>query len=156
MPEGLVIPKKSPLEATRRSFQLFDARVAYSFEETAEEANSKQVTAPRIRIFDELSPRQQFLKIFERPREALCSEAETKSLRLRIAATARALENLSREAKRMARWRARRLAMENPKFCLPLRPGPPPGINKRSRRDIDRVLRECHDLAFEAMRPDTS
>jgi hypothetical protein len=155
MPEGLIIARKSPSEATRHSFQLFDARVAYSFTEE-EEPTANPVIGPRIHVFDDLSPRQQFLALFVRPRDSLCSAAEAKCLRLRVAAAARALANLTHEAKRMARWRARRAAMENPKFRSPLRPGPPPGINKRSKQEIDRVLRECHALAFEALRPDTS
>jgi hypothetical protein len=58
----------------------------------------------------------------------------------------------------MARWRARREAMKNPKFKYPLRPGQPPGHRRKPTHEIDEVLTECHWLAWEVMRlkPDTS
>ena len=67
-----------------------------------------------------------------------------------------ALDDLPRQARRMARWRMRREAMKAPKFKSPLRPGPPPGRRKRHIHEIDEVLAECHGLARWAMEPDTS
>jgi len=67
-----------------------------------------------------------------------------------------ALEDLPRQAKRLARWRARREAMPSPKFKSPLRPGPPPGRRKKAIHPIDEILTECHWLAWEALKPDTS
>jgi hypothetical protein len=70
-----------------------------------------------------------------------------------------ALADLPRQARRLARWRARRAAAfwRSP----PMRPGHPPGHRRRPTREIDLVLRECQALAkdalaFDARRPDTS
>ena len=67
-----------------------------------------------------------------------------------------ALEDLPRQARRMARWRLRRENMKSPKFKSPLRPGPPPGRRKRHIHPIDEILANCHWLAWEALKPDTS
>jgi hypothetical protein len=61
---------------------------------------------------------------------------------------------LPRQARRLARWRARRASDVRP--CQPLRRGRPPGHRRRPSRDIDLVLRECHALAQDALQPDTS
>ena len=74
----------------------------------------------------------------------------------RLQALKSALENLPRQAKRLARWRLRRDAIPNPKFKSPLRPGPPPGHRKKKMHEIDEVLSECHWLAWDATRLDTS
>ena len=60
------------------------------------------------------------------------------------------------QAKRMARWRARRKRMTGFIVRSPLRPGVPPGHRRRGRDEIDRVLLECHDRAWVALRPDSS
>jgi hypothetical protein len=77
----------------------------------------------------------------------------------RLAAIRSALENLPREAKRLARLRARRAAMPPEKFRKAIRPGRPPGHRKQSLHEVDEVLKDCHWLAWEAARsakPDTS
>jgi hypothetical protein len=50
----------------------------------------------------------------------------------------------------------RRENMPSPKFKSPLRPGPPPGRRKRHIHPIDEILADCHGLAWEALKPDTS
>ena len=74
----------------------------------------------------------------------------------RLQALKLALEDLPRQAKRLARWRVRREAMPSPKFKSPLRPGPPPGRRKKKVHSIDEILTECHWLAWEALKPNTS
>ena len=74
----------------------------------------------------------------------------------RLQALKLALEDLPRQARRLARWRVRRENMPSPKFKSPIRPGPPPGRRRKPVHPIDKVLTECHWLAFEATRPDTS
>ena len=74
----------------------------------------------------------------------------------RLQALKLALDDLPRQARRMARWRVRRENMKSPKFKSPLRPGPPPGRRKRQIHPIDEILADCHWLAWEAMKPDTS
>jgi hypothetical protein len=74
----------------------------------------------------------------------------------RLQALKLALEDLPRQARRMARWRVRRAAMPGHVFRSPLRPGQPPGRRKRHIHPIDEILADCHALAWEAMKPDTS
>lgn len=152
MPEGLFIACNNPNGPSRRAFPLFDSRINYSFEELEVPPN----TTSHIHYFNDASLYAKFPNLLGRAPEILSSEAETKSLRLRLAAAHRALQNLTSEAKRMARWQARRKTLENPKFTSPIRPGPPPGDNRNSKSEIDLVLRECQGLAFEALKFDSS
>jgi len=76
----------------------------------------------------------------------------------RLRALKRALDDLPGQAKRFARWRARRDAglLRSPRLS-PLRPGWPPGFRKRPVHEIDHVLRECHALAWKVWEaPDSS
>ena len=150
MPAGFVIRSDGQI-LRPMAFPLFDTRVSYSWDE-----EPSPISGPRIRTVDAPSPQAQFLALFKRPASGFSSEAATTALRRRLAATLSALGNIPREAIRMARWKARRLAMANPKFTSPLRPGPPPGRDKHSKADIDLILRECHALAFDALRIDSS
>jgi hypothetical protein len=82
-------------------------------------------------------------------------------LRRRLAALEAVLADLPRQARRLARWRARRAGAPVGGPHAPLRFGRPPGSRKRPRYAIDDVLRNCHALALEALavpalRPDTS
>ncbi|MDP1700604.1 MAG: hypothetical protein Q8L53_06550 [Aestuariivirga sp.] len=77
-------------------------------------------------------------------------------LHRRLQALKLALDDLPHQARRMARWRMRREAMPGPVFRSPLRPGPPPGHRKRHIHPIDEILADCHWLAWDAMKPDTS
>ncbi|MGE3832703.1 MAG: hypothetical protein AB7F76_17055, partial [Parvibaculaceae bacterium] len=74
----------------------------------------------------------------------------------RLAALKRALDDVPRQARRLARWRARREKAKAPKFRSPLRPGHPPGYRRKPVHPVDDVLIECHELAWDALRPDTS
>ncbi len=74
-------------------------------------------------------------------------------LNRRLQALKPALDDLPRQAKRLARWRQRREARPDPKFKSPLRPGRPPGYRRKPIHEVDDVLAECHWLAWEAMRP---
>jgi len=75
----------------------------------------------------------------------------------RLAALKRVLDDLDGQARRLARWRARRDQGLNrsPRFS-PLRPGRPPGHRTRPIHAVDDVLRECHALALALERADTS
>lgn len=77
-------------------------------------------------------------------------------LRLRLAALEAALADLPRQARRLARLRARRQAAFPAPPRSPLRLGRPPGWRKRPEREVDRLLRECNLLAHDALRSDTS
>ncbi len=74
----------------------------------------------------------------------------------RLQALKLALEDLPRQARRMARWRVRREAIKTPTFKSPLRPGRAPGSRRQPTHEVDEILIECHWLAWEAEKPDTS
>ena len=75
----------------------------------------------------------------------------------RLAALKRALDDLDGHAQRFARWKAKRdLGLNRSPRFNPMRPGRPPGYRKRAFHAVDDVLRECHALAFDAQRLDTS
>lgn len=81
-------------------------------------------------------------------------------LLLRLATLERALADLPKQARRLARWRAKEGAAPEPASDVrrrsPLRFGRPPGWRVRPIREIDHVLRDCHGLALAALAADTS
>ena len=147
--------------ASTPSFQLFDSR--------------KNFTRPRRRKYTRNPPRVHVFgnnQIFASdPRVATLWEARPRApdpvppsdglvnaerLTRRLQALKLALDDLPRQARRLVRWRARRETAKNPKFTSPLRPGRPPGYRRKPIHLVDEVLIECHGLAFDAMKPDTS
>jgi hypothetical protein len=155
MPKGHKIGKGSGNRLP--SFQLFDPRKYFA------ELSQRQVKyakyPPRIHFFgpgskvDDLWPSRPPAAVPVSPADGLV-DAQRISRRLQVLKLA--LDDLPRQARRMARWRMRREAMKNPKFKSPLRPGQPPGRRKRQTHEVDEVLADCHWLAWEAERPDTS
>ena len=86
---------------------------------------------------------------------------DTAALVRRIAALKSALDDLPRQARRLARWRARgelaRTSEVRPGRLSPFRPGFAPGFHRTSRQEIDDILADCHHFAREAWeKPDTS
>ena len=151
MPKGLVLAAKG---GGQIAFQLFDTRQRFS------RANRRRFAAkaiPRIHVFAD-SP---LVPLFQpRPVEIPIPEPDNTidatRLGRRLAAVRMALDNLPQQAKRLARWKARRNRMQKPTFLSPFRPGPPPGHRKEAIEEIDFVLRECHGLARDALYEDTS
>lgn len=78
------------------------------------------------------------------------------SLQRRLAAVKQALETLPRQAQRLARLVVLRKTRALPKFTSPLRPGPPPGHRAKPELEIDLVLTECHGLAWDVIRENSS
>ena len=79
------------------------------------------------------------------------------SLGRRLLALKAALENLPKQARRLARWYEQRdaaYAKNQPHLFSPTRPGLPPSYRKHKRDIIDDVMIECHSLAVLAQ--DTS
>ncbi|CAN5350614.1 hypothetical protein BH10PSE7_BH10PSE7_17990 [soil metagenome] len=152
MPVGLKIAAAGG--RTRASFQLFDRRKRFDLR--PRRAGPRPV--PRIHGFGggPLSPlfRPQTVAVAEAPPDDGMVGAA--SLGRRLEAIKVALDNLPAQAKRLARWQARRNRMASPKFRSPLRPGPPPGHRQEGQDDVDRVLRECHALARDALAEDSS
>ena len=135
------------------SFQLFDTRKYFA--ELRQHRRKFTRNPPRIHFFpyDTLSPARPTAADAPPPPDGLVN-AERLSRRLQ--ALKLALEDLPRQARRLARWRVRRENMPSPKFRSPLRPGHPPGYRRKPVHEVDEVLIECHGLAFDAMKPDTS
>ncbi len=147
---------------SRPSFQLFDPRKNF----TARRRKGRRLI-PRIHIFgnDDIwgsDPTVASLWAARRPMAIAAPPPPPDGLvgaaRLsrRLQALKLALEDLPRQARRMARWRVRRENMHSPKFRSPLRPGRPPGSRRKPVHLVDEVLTECHWLAWEALKPDTS
>jgi hypothetical protein len=138
--------------AGRVSFQLCDPRRSF----TPEQRRPAAKFEPRIHAF----VGGELVTILGRSPLEPVPEPETtadaRRLCRRLSAIKSALENLPREANRLARWRARRSVLPPEKIRKPLRPGRPPGHRKQSQHEIDEVLKDCHWLAWESAKPDTS
>ena len=146
---------------SRPSFQLFDQRKNFK----ARRRGRRVI--PRIHIFgndDDWGNHPTVASLWAARRPIMADPAPpppdglvgAERLSRRLQALKLALEDLPRQAKRLARWRARREAMPSPKFKSPLRPGPPPGRRKKAIHPIDEILTECHWLAWEALKLNTS
>ncbi len=73
----------------------------------------------------------------------------------RMLALQNALDDLPKQARRMARWKAKRALeqAETGKFIAPMRPGRPPGWRKRGTHPVDGLLSDCHALALYVLHP---
>ena len=65
----------------------------------------------------------------------------------RLLAAADALQDIPRQAMRLALWQARPKEERRPERWSPLRPGRPPGFRQRAKHEVDEILKECHWLA---------
>ncbi len=154
MPSGKVIGKGSGNSSP--SFQLIDPRKRFA--ELSQPRVKYTKHPPRILFFgddsrvDSLWP-SPLPAVVPPPPDGLIT-ADRLSRRLR--ALKLALEDLPRQARRLARWRLKRENAKIPTFTSPLRPGRPPGSRRKPTHEVDEVLVECHGLAWEAMKPDTS
>jgi hypothetical protein len=109
--------------------------------------------------------------VFENPDKTFCAT----QIGQRLNALIRALDNLPAQARRLARWQAKRDAALHslmlrcerseprsthgwrPRRMSPMRPGLPPGWRERKIHEIDDVLHECHGLANDLLNaPDSS
>jgi len=155
MPKGQVIGKGGAPRSS--SFKLFDTRKDFPGLRQRRVKYSKH--PHRILFFgegsrvDSLWPAPPPVAVPTLPPDGLVN-AERISRRLQ--ALKLALEDLPCQARRMARWRMRRETTKTPTFTSPLRPGPPPGYRRRPTHEVDEVLANCHWLAWEALKPDTS
>jgi hypothetical protein len=140
MPQGRSIGRGG---RPRNSFQLFDPRKRFNFDAPPVSGSHGITNDPRGAAT---------------PAPPFESHVNAKSLCRRLEALKLALADLPRQAKRLARWRARREKMPAPKFRSPIRPGRPPGTSSKPVHGIEigGILADCHSLAFDAMRPDTS
>jgi hypothetical protein len=141
----------------RVSFQLYDPKRRF------DGGNNRRypVSQPRIRFMDvAFDPR---IPLFRQPQPAPAAPApkkddtvNAKPLCRRLAAIKRALEDLPRQARRLARWRARPIEARRPQLATPLRLGAPPGRRSRPTHEVHEILKECHWLARTVPVPETS
>ena len=139
----------------RPSFQLFDPRKTFA----SPRRRALAQVAPRIHVFagePRVSALWQSPPPVADPAPPPDGRVSATRLATRLAALKFALDDLPRQARRLVRWRVRRDKAKTPKFRSPLRPGHPPGYRRKPLHPVDEVLIECHGLAFDAMRPDTS
>ena len=151
MPKGIKIGKGDGNRLP--AFQLYDTRKY--FPELCQRRVKYTKNPPRIHVFpyDTLVPVPRPAPAPVLPPDGLVNAAR---LSRRLQALKGALDDLPRQTMRLARWRLRRENAKTPKFKSPLRPGRPPGHRKNPMHEVDEVLANCHWLAWEAMKPDTS
>jgi hypothetical protein len=141
----------------RHSLQLFDPRK--NFESLRQHRRTAARIAPRIHFFAS-DPRVAALWSAPQPAADPAPPPDglvnAERLTRRLQALKLALEDLPRQARRLARWRLRRETAQSPKFKSPLRPGHPPGYRQKPVHEVDEVLIECHGLACDALKPDMS
>ncbi len=149
-PAGPIKTKKG-LHPRSSAFQLFDPRK--NFAPRRRRAFPK--VPPRIHFFpyDSLRPAAPPAASPELPPDGIVN---AERITRRLQALKLALDDLPRQARRLVRLRARREKVPSLKLKSPLRPGPPPGHRKRKIHPIDEILAECHWLAWDALKPDTS
>jgi hypothetical protein len=139
------------------SFKLFDTRK--DFPELRQRRVKYAKCPPRVLFLgpgsrvDDLWPAPQPVAAPVSPPDGLVSAAR---ITRRLQALKLALDDLPRQAKRLVRARARREKVPSLKFQSPLRPGQPPGHRSRKIHEVDEILANCHWLAWEALKIDTS
>jgi hypothetical protein len=124
--------------------------------EDFEWGKAKAQVIPRISVpglFDPVFPQQPGLDTDDMVASA--------ALGRRVQALRFALDNLPRQARRLARWKAKRelerQAGAKPGRMSPFRPGFAPGYHRSKPQEVDDILSECHHFAREAWdAPDTS
>ena len=146
-PAGANVPIRIP------AFPLLDPLTRFSFDPPRRASKF----FPRICVagYSEPTP------IPEKPALSPDDPVNATALCRRLLSSRRALANLRREARRLARWTARnrlRLNQNQGKGRIsPLRFGCPPGRRKHSTHAVDDILRECQTLALDVLDPpDTS
>jgi hypothetical protein len=146
-----VAPAAAPLRIP--AFPLLDPLKRYSFKPPRRYSKS----FPRICVPGFTEPAPIPVKPVLRPDDPV----DATGLCRRLLSSRRALQNLPREARRLARWTARnalrRSRGQRTGRTRSLRIGRPPGRRKRSTHLVDDILKECHALALDARDPpDTS
>jgi hypothetical protein len=152
MPAGPIIGKGG---RSLPSFKLFDPRKRLVVQHEA----TPPRLLPRIHVFGH-DPRVAALWAARPPLAAPTLQPDdlvnAEPLIRRLQAIKLALEDLPRQARRLARLRLRREKVPSLKFKSPLRPGPPPGHRRKPVHEVDEVLIECHGLARDALRLNSS
>ncbi|MBO6718357.1 MAG: hypothetical protein JJ913_10415 [Rhizobiaceae bacterium] len=143
--------RNEPAGANARipAFPLLDPLKRYSFEPPRPASKFM----PRICVVGITEP----APIPEKPVASPDDAVDATGLYRRLLSSRRALANLPREARRLARWyrrnRLKLIQSQGRGRASPLRMGRPPGGRKRSIHLVDDTLRECQALALDALDP---
>jgi hypothetical protein len=153
LPKDKKIPESKDQTRKRRfSFQLSDNRGVIEPQPRRKLAK----VGPRIHNFDDWTPGP--ARTPKRAPEP--KDGKTSALRLidRLLAIKDALENIPKQAKRLARWKARRRRQSELRIVhvIPLKAGRAPYLPDKPRNEVEEILAECHWLAWEVRTPDTS
>ncbi len=131
----------TPRVPSRMPFQLIDPRRRSGQRHVAYTSSN-----PRVFVVEAAAP---FSPLSQIPVSPPLQEPENlagaRRICQRIHALVAALEDVPRQAKRLARLRAWREHRKS--FFSPLRLGKPPGHRKVPVDDVDYILAECHDYA---------
>jgi hypothetical protein len=149
-----VVPRKRQRAARPPAFQLYDPRVSLG-----QRRRSTSKVTPRIWFFEPdppfappfLPPRQLPAHLQPQPETQPEAAINARQLCRRLQSFAAALEDVPKQAQRMARWRFRRETSKRPSFTSPIRRGRPPGFRKRPIYEVDHVLADCHKYAQGVM-----
>jgi hypothetical protein len=152
LPRDKKIPKSDGKKKRRPSFQLSDNRGV--IEPQTRRKFAKR--GPRISNFDDWTPGPDPMpKRIPEPKDG-----KTSARRLigRLLAIKDALENIPKQAKRLARWKARRWRQSEYRLVhvVPLKAGRAPYLPDKPRNEVEEILSQCHWLAWEVRTPDTS
>ena len=159
MPQGLALPRKA---RSRTLFRLVDPRQRFAPRQPADFGPRHE---PRIHAFGfGGDPR---IPLFRHDRSTMPGVApmpltepdgfvSALGLYRRLQALRSALADVPGQARWLVRWRAKREQVAQPQLFSPLRIGHPPGSRSTPTHEVDRVLAECHGLAFDLLRPNTS
>ena len=141
--------------SARTAFQLFDPRQQFDFRLADPAPKPTLLHLVNVYAAGPLVP------LF-RPRpetpvpQPVDGQVSGLGLSRRLAAVKAALGDLPRQARRLARWRARQNRKPNRCVLSPIRPGKPPGKRKAPDHEVDDILINCHALAFDARAANTS
>jgi hypothetical protein len=146
MPKGLVIAGtgNKPL-----AFALFDKRASFDF------ISPENPLILKVHTYQN-NPFNLFNAIDQQHIPEPKTHVSAVQLCRRLAAVAHALKTIPAQARRLLRWKFKRKNLANPKFTSPLRPGPPPGHSAKPSKEVDFILMECHALAFDVLKEDSS
>ncbi len=156
MPAGII---RSAGATPRPTFQLFDPRPPLRLQGATKPAPRPQ---PRISFFGDgeartiaWGPERRRVRAGQDEADENAATTNSSSLVRRLQALTAALDDLPRQARRLARALARRRKSPRLKLKGVLRPGRAPGYRKRPVEEIDSVLHQCDWLARDSL-PDTS
>jgi len=135
-------------------FWLFDRRKRFDL---VFDPFDQGADAPRLPGFAAPGPKPKGRHL-KPPAPAPDGMVKTASLCRRLIAIQAALNDLSAQAKRYARWRATPFERRRQPFTSALRPGNAPGWRRKPTHEVALILDECQDLAryAETLKPDTS